>query len=194
VDSEADVLDVGPGDHLVFFYLNDAELTGQVSEYLLQAIRSGGAAIAIASPVHRASFGGWLTDAGVDVTAARASGSYLDVDAAETMRGFMVADWPDPALFWQAISPLVRQAAKSGQPVHIFGEMVSLLWDAGLVNAAIEVEAMWNELGSQYLFTLCCSYPAQSVNDSRHHDALTEVCRLHAVAVGLPAEPDPTQR
>jgi hypothetical protein len=26
--------------------------------------------------------------------------------------------------------------------------MVSLLWDAGLIVAAIEVEAMWNELGA----------------------------------------------
>ena len=75
------------------------------------------------------------------------------------MRGFMVADWPDPAGFWQAISPLLRQAAKTGQPVRVFGEMVSLLWDAGLIDAAVELEVLWNELGVQYPFSLLCAYP-----------------------------------
>jgi hypothetical protein len=34
--------------------------------------------------------------------------------------------------------------------VHVFGEMVALLWRLGQINAAIEVEAMWNELAAQY--------------------------------------------
>ncbi len=67
----------------------------------------------------------------------------------------MVADWPGPAGFWQAISPLLRQAAKAAQPVCVFGEMVSRLLDAGLIDAAIEVEAMWDELGGQYRFSFC---------------------------------------
>jgi hypothetical protein len=45
---------------------------------------------------------------------------------------------------------------------------------------------MWNELGGQYRFTLLCGYPARSVSDDRHHDALAEVCRLHAAAAGTP--------
>jgi hypothetical protein len=68
---------------------------------------------------------------------------------------------PDPAGFWQAVSPVLRQAAKAGRPVRVFGEMVALLWQAGLTDAAVEVEAMWNELGAQYPFSLLCAYPAQ---------------------------------
>jgi hypothetical protein len=49
---------------------------------------------------------------------------------------------------------MLRQAAEAGRPVRVFGEMVSLLWDAGLIDAAIEVEAMWNELGARYPFSL----------------------------------------
>ncbi len=66
----------------------------------------------------------------------------LRLDASETARGFMVVGWPDPAGFWQAISPMLRQVAKAGQRVRVFGEMVALMWDAGLIDAAIEVEAM----------------------------------------------------
>jgi hypothetical protein len=43
--------------------------------------------------------------------------------------------------------------------VRVFGEMVSLLWDAGLIDAAVELEVLWNELGVQYPFSLLCAYP-----------------------------------
>lgn len=185
----ADILDAGPSDHLVLFYNDTAELIDHVGAYLLPAIRDGGLAIAITTPAHRSGLGEWLTQAGVDLVAARTSGHYLDLDAADMMRRFMMADWPNAAEFWAAISPLVSPAADRGLPVRAFGEMVSLLWEAGLVNAAIEVEAMWNELASQYPFSLCCGYRARSVTGSRHRDALAQLCHLHAVAVGTPGEP-----
>lgn len=183
-----DVLNAGRREHVVLFYRDEQELTERVSEYLLPAVQDGGAAIMVAPPDHRRSFDRHLAGAGVDVAAARARGCYLAPDARETMRGFMVAGWPDPGGFWQAISPLLRRAAKAGQPVRVFGEMVSLLWDAGLIDAAIEVEAMWNELAGQYPFSLLCAYPAQPASCAHHHDALTEVCSVHTQVIGAPPE------
>ena len=185
--SEDELLGTSPGDHLVLFYRTDEELTERVGRYLHRVLAAGGAAVAIATPPHRTMLEGWLAGAGTDVAAARDRGRYLDRDASETVRRFEVAGWPDAAGFWQAISPLIREANQNGQPVHVFGEMVSVLWDSGLANAAIEVEAMWNEIAGQYPFRLLCAYPARSVSDQRHHDALTEVCRLHTAAVGTPA-------
>ncbi len=183
-----EVLNAGRRDHVVLFYRDEQELTERVSEYLLPAVQDGGVAIVVATSDHRRSFERHLAEAGVDVAAARARGVYLAADASETMRGFMVADCPDPGRFWQAISPLLRQAAKAGQPVRVFGEMVSLLWDAGLIDAAIEVEAMWNELGGQYPFSLLCAYQAQPVSCAHQFDALTEVCRFHTQVTGTPPE------
>jgi hypothetical protein len=185
--SEDELLGTSPGDHLVLFYRTDEELTERAGRYLHRALAAGGVAVVIATPAHRLMLEGWLAGAGTDVEAARARGRYLARDAGETVRRFEVAGWPDAAGFWDALSPLIRQANQGGQPVHVFGEMVSVLWDSGLVNGAIEVEAMWNELGGQYPFTLLCAYPIRSVNGDRHHDALTEVCRLHVAAVGTPA-------
>jgi hypothetical protein len=175
---------VGPGGHAVLFYSDGGELAGQVSEYLLEAIRAGGVAVVIATPAHRDSIAAALEGAGVDVAAHQAAGLYVALDAFETMDRFMVADWPSAASFWQAISPIVARAAEAGTPVHVFGEMVALLWDFGQVNAAIEVEAMWNELAAQYSFSLLCAYPAGLVRGDQHQDALAEVCRLHASVAG----------
>jgi hypothetical protein len=186
VATGTEVLDTGRGEHVVLFYRDQEELAGWVSEYLLPAIVGDGVAIVLATPDHRQSIERRLARAGVDMAGARARGSYVAPDASETIRGFMVADRPDPASFWQKISPLLGQAAKVGQPVRVFGEMVALLWDMGLVNAAIEVEAMWNELAGQFPFSLLCAYPAQSHSCAHHLDALTEVCRAHAEVIGDP--------
>ena len=189
--AEGEILDRGPGDHIVLFYRDDDELAATVSGHLLQILRGNGAVIVLATPAHQLSFEERLEQAGVDIAAAQVSGRYLALDAAETMRQFMTpsaasaAGWPDPASFWLAISPLVRQAVKTGRPVHVFGEMVALLWDTGMVNAAIEVEAMWNEMGSQYSFSLLCAYPENSVSEGHYRDAVAEVCRLHTAAIGL---------
>jgi len=185
-----EVLDASRGEHVALFYRDQEELAGWVSEYLLPAVAGDGVAIMLATPDHRRSFDRRLARAGADLAAARASGSYLALDAAETIRGFMVADWPDPAGFWQRITPLLQRAATVGQPIRVFGEMVSLLWDAGLVSAAIEVEAMWNELAGQHPFSLLCAYPAQLVSCIHQLDAVTEVCRAHAEVIGRPSMPE----
>jgi hypothetical protein len=191
VTNGIEVLKAARGGHVVLFYRDEQELASRVIEYLLPAVTDGdGAALVIATPDHRRSFEERLVSAGVDVAAARTRGSYLELDANETIRGFMVGDRPDPAGFWQLVGPLLRQAALVGQPVLVFGEMVSLLWDAGLVHAAIEVEEMWNELGGQYPFSLLCAYPARPVTCSHYLDALTQVCRAHTEVTGSPPEPE----
>jgi anti-sigma regulatory factor (Ser/Thr protein kinase) len=58
--------------------------------------------------------------------------------------------------------------------------MVALLWDAGDVLAAIELEELWNELGRELQFSLLCAYRSESVTAPEHADALQRVCHLHS--------------
>ena len=180
-------LDVGPRDHVVQFYNDDGELTERVGGYLREAVLDAGVAIVIATPAHRAAFEARLADAGVDVAAAVGRGAYLAFDAEETLGRFMVGGRPDRAGFEEAVGSLIAATARSGAPVRAYGEMVALLWDDGLVGAAIELEALWNELGGRYPFSLFCAYPAQSVAGNGHFDAFNEVCLLHAGIVDASA-------
>ena len=186
MDSQTDVLSVGPRDHIVLFYADDAELTQKVGSYLLDGLRRGGAAIVAGTWPHRLSLARLLVQAGIDVMAARASGAYTEVDASEMIDRFVVADHADAASFWSLLTPVIRRAAGFGQPVRIFGEMVALLWDAGQTGAAIDVEAMWNELAAQFPFSLLCAYPIEAVTGARQRDQLTEVCRAHTGVTGEP--------
>ena len=177
-------LDVGTGHHVVQFYNDDGELTNRVGGYLGEAVLDGGVAIVIATAAHRVAFASRLAEAGVDVAAAVERGVYLALDAAETLGGFMIDGQPDGAGFEQSVGSLIAAAVRGGAPVRAYGEMVALLWDDGLVGAAIELESLWNELGCRYPFSLFCGYPAQSVAGNGHFDAFNEVCLLHAEIVG----------
>jgi hypothetical protein len=172
------------GHHVVQFYGHDEDLADSVADYLLGALRSGGVAVIIATAEHQRAFEARLAELGPDLPAAAASGAYLAVDARETVSQFMKADRPDTADFDRVIGGMIARACESGRPVRAYGEMVALLWDDGLVNAAVQLEEMWNSLSRRYSFSLFCSYPAQAVTKDGHVDAFAEVCRLHQEVVG----------
>ena len=173
------------GEHAVVFY-HDNELAGVVGGYLLDAITGGGVAIIVATPEHRMWVNAWLMQAGVDLATVTTSGSYVILDARQTMDGFVIGDWPDPASFWTALSPVLAAAARRRRAVRVFGEMVALLWDAGHSDAAIELEALWNEMARRYTFSLLCGYPLASVGADDCSDALARVCESHTRSVGAP--------
>ncbi len=64
--------------------------------------------------------------------------------------------------------------------------MVALLWEAGDVIGAIELETLWNELATEVPFSLYCAYRSESVAGHEHADALQQVCHLHDAAVSAP--------
>lgn len=175
------------GDHVVQFYELDSELTTAVGGYLSAAARAGEMAIVVATKEHRDAFEAALSANGVDVAKSRRAGLFVALDAAETMSRFIVDGQVDPVAFDSVIGGLVRQAAALGRPVRAYGEMVALLWDAGNVLAAIEVEGLWNDLGREVAFSLFCAYQSDSVSGSEHADALREVCHLHSAVL----HPDP---
>ena len=177
----------GAGQHVVQFYGHDDELAERVTGYLLATLGCGGAAVIIATAAHRRAFEARLAHAGVDLAAAGESGAYLFLDAEDMIREFIAGDHLDSAGFSRAVGGLMRQAGAPEQPVRVYGETVAMLWDAGFVNAAVQLETLWNELSRTYSFALYCGYPAGSVTRRRRPDALAEVCRLHGEVVGLPA-------
>jgi MEDS: MEthanogen/methylotroph, DcmR Sensory domain len=174
-----------PGDHSVVFY-HDNELARVVGEYLLGAITDGGVAVIVATPEHRLWVNAWLMQAGVDLSAVTANGSYIVLDARRTMDGFVVGEWPDTAAFWNVLSPILASATRRRRTVRVFGEMVALLWEADQVEAAIEVESLWNEMAGQFSFSLLCAYPQPATADTDNSDALARVYDAHSRICGMP--------
>jgi MEDS: MEthanogen/methylotroph, DcmR Sensory domain/Histidine kinase-like ATPase domain len=171
-------------DHVVQFYVSEADLVERAGSRLADAVRSGSTAIVIATPEHRRALADWMLASGVDLQAAEDAGAYLALDARATMQRLLIDDQPDPARFDAEIGGLVRSAAAAGRPVVAYGEMVALLWEDGFLGAAIELESLWNALADRVAFSLFCSYPSTSVTGEDQAELLHQVCCLHSAVVG----------
>lgn len=170
-------------DHVVQFYAHDAALARTVGEYLAAGLRAGEVVLVIATEPHRAALEAELGRRGVDVLAARADGALAMLDAAGILAQVMVEGHPDRDRFDHVIGSLVRDALDRGREVRAFGEMVALLWDQGLIQLAIELEDLWNELGHAVPFGLFCAYPSASVSSADDAEAFEQVCRAHSAVI-----------
>ena len=184
-------LRLSDGEHVVQFYAAEDDLVAAVTAYLRGALSNDESAIVIATPEHVEAFEGALVSAGVDVEAARSDGQLCLVDAAETLAAFMVDGLPDPVAFDRVVGGLVRAAGARGSRLRAYGEMVALLWEGGLVNAAIELERLWNAVGERTRFALFSAYPEQMLSDVELDADFSTVCHLHSqVIAGAPALDD----
>jgi MEDS: MEthanogen/methylotroph, DcmR Sensory domain len=175
--------------HVVQFYAREWELAACVGDYLAEALDAGCAVVVVATPAHQLAFESYLAEVDADVAAARADGRYQAIDAAALLRRFAGAGKVDAASFEAEVGQVIRAAGAAGRPVRLYGEMVALLWEAGQLNAALELEGLWNDLARDIPFGLYCGYPEAPTAGADERAALAEVCRLHAAVVGTPASP-----
>jgi hypothetical protein len=60
------------------------------------------------------------------------------------------------------------------------------MWADGHVNAALELEGLWNGLAREASFSLYCAYPLASIEREGDVDAFHQVCHHHSAVVGAP--------
>jgi hypothetical protein len=171
----------GPdGGHAVRFFGDDQELVVSVADFLAEGLAAGGAAVMVASPAHRRACHAALAERG-----SGAADRLLAVDAAEMLSGFLTDDGLDARGFHVAAEELLERAALAGKPVRIYAEMVGLLWDAGQVPLALELEGLWDELTDRLPFTLLCGYPARLLTATDGQEtAVRWICQLHTSVIG----------
>jgi hypothetical protein len=176
---------IEPQHHVVNLYETDDDVVTDAIRFLGAGLRAGEVTIAVATPMHRHAFEVGLVERGIDVAAAVAAGQYLALDAAATLATFLRADGTlDHDAFAASIGNSIADAVTDGVPVRCFGEMVTLLWEAGNVTGAIELESMWNALSREHRFSLYCAYPMASLVDKGNLGTIRQVCEQHSNLIG----------
>ena len=174
---------VGHRGHAVQFYENDGFLIELLSRYVGSALVTGDSAIVVVTARHQEALEQRLRARGLDVSVPLSQRRYLPLDAAATLAGFMRDGLPDPTLFNQVACPTIedaRAAAATGRGrVVAFGEMVALLWAEGKIDAALQLEEMWNRLAEIYSFSLCCAYPMSGFLGNPHAAPFLKICAQH---------------
>jgi anti-sigma regulatory factor (Ser/Thr protein kinase) len=181
----------GHGGHVVQFYPAEEELAVQVARYLAEGVKAGNGVLVVATLAHRQAFAASLAAEGVDAGREQQAGRLLVADASGLLGSFLDGGRLDRDKFTAVAAGLIGRAAAGGRPIRIYAEMVALLWDAGDVALAIELEGLWNELGARLPFSLRCGYPARVLAGPDSAGAVRDVCRLHAAVAdqrSFPAE------
>jgi signal transduction histidine kinase len=178
--------DIGPREHFVQFYESDEYLIESVAGFIGASLQAGEGAVVIATPEHRGALDRQMRAMGLNVEAARAAGSYVALDAADTLARFMVNGSPDPVAFAQVVGAVVARLARGGRPLRAFGEMVALLWAGGNREAAIRLEQLWNDLAKVHAFALMCAYPMKDLAGDDQGEPFAHVCTCHSRVI--PAE------
>jgi anti-sigma regulatory factor (Ser/Thr protein kinase) len=167
-------------NHAVHFYGTDDELADSVGRYLADGIRSGDGVVVVATAPHRLAFEARLAREGLDAGRERRAGRLLTMDASGLLGGFLADGRLDHDRFEATATALIGYAAAGGRPVRVYAEMVALLWDAGDIALAIQLEDLWNELGARLSFSLLCGYPASGLAGRGTADPVRDVCQLHS--------------
>ena len=172
-----------PHCHEVQFYSDDAVFLDTFVRFIAVALKGGDAAIAVVAEPHRNSLVLRLKALGVDVDAATQKGTYIQLDAADTLSTFMVNDMPDAARFFETFSNSIQSASKAAKAryprVAICGEGVALLWAEGKREAAIRIEQLCNDLAKIHKGDILCAYPF-SLHIQEDEDAFKTICAEHS--------------
>src|SRR5581483_1751936 len=174
--------------HFVQFYEGDTFLVDEVSRFIGSGLQAGDAGIVIATPPHREALQARLRPPAGD------PGSYIVLDARETLSRFMHGGSPDEQRFHDTVGALVRDAAGNGaRRVRAFGEMVAVLWEEGKPEAAIRLEQLWNDLATRHSFSLFCAYPMRAFARSEDARGFMHVCAEHthvrpSESIGVPSD------
>lgn len=173
-----------PAVHSVHVYSDAPALISRLCGIVSSSLQVGDAVVIVATIQHREQLVKQLHRSGVDLRAQAREGLYSMLDAREMLATFMMNGMPDKARFTASVGEMLAEARKAArsksQGLMVFGEMVSVLWDEGKKDAALQLEALWNEALNDRAFHLHCAYPRWGfVNEGD----VAAVCRSHSHVV-----------
>lgn len=173
-----------PRRHEVGFYPEDDSFLDGFTRFIGAALRNGKAVIVLGTESHRDSLLVRLQAHGLDIAAEIEEGRYIALDAPETLSTFMVNGSPDPVRFHKAAGDLIMEAAKAvnGQRSRVAacGECAPLLWAQGNVEAAIQIEHLWDEIAIAHKVEILCGYTLSSFQVGAGNYAFEEICSAHS--------------
>ena len=170
--------------HEVQFYRDDETLLDGFTRFISGALEAGSAVIVVATESHRRSLHKRLEMLGPNMDVAIKKGIYIPLDVHEMLSKIMVNGLPDPGRFWKAVSSLVEPAAKAVSGKHpgvaACGECAPLLWLEGKAEAAVRLEALWDDAAKRFGLSILCGYPLESFRNRDGRTVLSRICAIHS--------------
>ena len=167
--------------HPVLFSSDDVVFVRAFSRFIASALHNGSAVIVLVTESHDDSIRRSLaTDVNLD--AAIRQGRYISLNISALLSRVVINGWPDPARFLNAaedaIGEAARRATRQHPSVSACGECAPTLWAQGHIEAAIQLEHLWDEVVARgHQVDTLCAYPMAA----RQEDigAVRSLCAEH---------------
>ena len=171
-----------PSRHEMLIYSDEAVLLESLTRFIATALSADNPAIVLATKSHREVLARRLKERGFDIDGATQQGTFIPLDASETLSSIMVDGLPDTVLFVQGLRDLIASAIKAakreGVRVAVLGECGGLLSAEGNLNAAINLERSGNDLARTHNVDILCAYPL--VHGQEDEPVYKGICAEHS--------------
>jgi MEDS: MEthanogen/methylotroph, DcmR Sensory domain len=168
-----------PGTHSLQLFDSQVSRATRIAGYVREGLELGGNVLVVATPTNWRSTAAILEHNGVSIDALVAAGRLTVLDAAQTLAQFMSGNTPDAEKLESVVGSLVARLAQQPGRLHIYGEMVDVLAEAGNYRGAHRLEELWNSLAEKTAFDLFCGYTSAHFGDQRTAQALKAICETH---------------
>ena len=167
--------------HQLLFWSSESVLVEVFTRFVAGALGNGKAAVSTLTEAHGQSLERSLISSGVDLASAIRQGLYVSLSISEVCASVMVNGRPDPARLRSASEALViaageRAASRSGR-VAWAGECSAAFWEMGHLDAAMQMEALGDELAQRYQMDVLCAFPLATRDESQR--AVHDLCAEH---------------
>jgi DNA-binding NarL/FixJ family response regulator len=166
--------------HDLVFCSSDAVLVAAFSRFVGGALDRGNAVIVLLTDAHERSLQRTLQASQVDLALAIRQQRYVTVSITELLAKVMVNGCPDPTRFVNAAEELLTEVARrAGQHAEIAacGECSPTVWANGQVEAAIQLEQLWDDIAESRQMDILCAYPLAARDESV--PAVRRLCAEH---------------
>jgi len=147
--------------HDLLFCSSDAVLVDAFSRSIAGVLSEGNVVIALVTEAHDVSLKQRL-QASPDLASAIAERRYIPVNIDELLAKVMVNGWPDPTRFLDIIGALVVEAARRATGPHprvaAVAECSAAVWVHGCLEAAVQLEHLWDEMAKSCQMDVLCAY------------------------------------
>ena len=167
--------------HHLLFCSSDAVFVGACSRFIAGELDAGNAVIALLTEAHDQRVQRTLGTSQVDLALAIREERYVPVSISELLAKVMVNGRPDPIRFMDAAEDLVGEIAQRATGRHAkvagVGECSPTLWSHGHVEAAIQLEHLWDEIAMSRQIDILCAYPLAARDENV--PAVRRLCAEH---------------
>jgi DNA-binding NarL/FixJ family response regulator len=173
--------------HEVQFYPDDAAFLDGFARFISTALDAGSAVIVAVTDAHRDELRKRLQLLGVNIAGPIKEGIFVQLDPREILSKFMVNGLPDSDRFWEVAGSLIETAKRACKGeyrrVAACGECAPSLWLEGKADAAIRLEALWDEAAKTFGVDILCGYPLPSFRNEEDRRVFSRICSIHSAVI-----------